>query len=1085
MPFDPTNPRFASPLAGITQDRLTGMMNQPQTKVFAASPQDSGTMTGSQILPAQTQLNQTMGMAKGGQVNDELAGVKDTIRAEFASRGLDFDRFISNPAVMDEVGKSIQSHGKNGDTILAHINPEEAQLLKEMGGSGDINPHTGLPQFAGADPSGSSVTSSNYGGVSRGLSGFGGGSSSPSGVSGGGFSSSTSGGGYGGYSSTGGGGFTSRTGGDGGGSLAAARTADRLSVSGYSADRTGGQTSLSPMGIGGGSLSMGQRDARPAQATRDEPSVASYDIMSGLPIGGTGDLSGLGQLATTPSFTAAPAIGAGPIDLGNTRPELSDINFSDMNAGMYQGATMPGGVSNFAAAPTDPGYTDIGLTAMRMAAGQGDAGTRDRRTGIGQGTEYNLAKLNEFDPVAQTQGATILNRMMDEGYSPGFDQFGVGRTMAQQAALYNAADGNLTAAPGRSMHNFGLAMDVENLNDQGYRDLARIAAEEGWGWGGSADPAHVQMAPWGAGAMQTAQRLGAQPFTGAPTPQMATSSSPLREALNTASDIASELFGVKSAAAAEQPQNTALDNLFRSTEPFGGEEIMSPFVSSGVAGMAFPPQSQQQMLDVLGIAGQPVAPAPTQQQVLDALGIRGPIMDTGLMPGQKYQDRAPGAESLPTAYPSYGSMSAFGYPEQMATYGAPVAVGDITPALTSFDLMGATSPERQAAVAEAAQQMDETGTPYPQTELDPNSYQNYTLNPEFAYQKMLSALGWKSMFAPSQEEAIAKMTSALERAGSQYDPTTGTLYAQDPATMQKALGAVPIELKDSDGNIVGTINAADFLTPVATPTRTVPLPPTRMVEAPATPVAAPQTGLTGFEAALGSTPVTAPLTRGITPPAAAPAAGLSRQEPADPTQSTSPMTADQLRAMGIYRDTLQPGETIRQDFNAAYADATKRGIETFEWTNPKTGATSVYKSGADEADLPASAAKPAKGQQAPQTEYEKTVATLEDAGQIANGMSKEEYAEAMGVPVEEVKTRITTQFGPPMAEYYTKTVLESLAGMTGGKTNMEGAANLLSLFSPLGILSIAGKNIYNQYMKKPEEKADGGYISPLASMGKR
>jgi hypothetical protein len=301
--------------------------------------------------------------------------------------------------------------------------------------------------------------------------------------------------------------------------------------------------------------------------------------------------------------------------------------------------------------------------------------------------------------------------------------------------------------------------------------------------------------------------------------------------------------------------------------------------------------------------------------------------------------------------------------------------------------------------------------------------------------------------------------------------------------MQKALGAVPIELKDAEGNVVGTINAADFLTPIATPTRTVPLPPTRMVETPAVPVATPQTGLTGFEAALGSVPVAAPLTRGITPPVAAPDYTSIRAEV--PSMTSNPMTADQLKSMGIYRDTLQPGETIRQDFNAAYADATKRGIETFEWTNPKTGATSVYKSGADDANLPARTAKPASGEKAPQTEYEKTVATLEDAGQIANGMSKEEYAEAMGVPVEEVKTRITTQFGPPMAEYYTKTVLESLAGMTGGKTNLEGASNLISMFSPLGILGIAGKNLYNQYMKKPEQKADGGYISPLASMGKR
>ena len=43
--------------------------------------------------------------------------------------------------------EKIQQYGRNGDTMLAHINPEEASLLKSMGGSGTINPKTGLPEF--------------------------------------------------------------------------------------------------------------------------------------------------------------------------------------------------------------------------------------------------------------------------------------------------------------------------------------------------------------------------------------------------------------------------------------------------------------------------------------------------------------------------------------------------------------------------------------------------------------------------------------------------------------------------------------------------------------------------------------------------------------------------------------------------------------------------------------------------------------------------------------------------------------------------------------------------------------------------
>lgn len=41
----------------------------------------------------------------------------------------------------------IASKGRGSDTILAHINPQEAMLLKMLGGSGTINPITGLPEF--------------------------------------------------------------------------------------------------------------------------------------------------------------------------------------------------------------------------------------------------------------------------------------------------------------------------------------------------------------------------------------------------------------------------------------------------------------------------------------------------------------------------------------------------------------------------------------------------------------------------------------------------------------------------------------------------------------------------------------------------------------------------------------------------------------------------------------------------------------------------------------------------------------------------------------------------------------------------
>jgi hypothetical protein len=50
-------------------------------------------------------------------------------------------------AGLKTLAKELQSKGRNGDTILAHINPQEAGILKALGGSGTRNPDTGLPEY--------------------------------------------------------------------------------------------------------------------------------------------------------------------------------------------------------------------------------------------------------------------------------------------------------------------------------------------------------------------------------------------------------------------------------------------------------------------------------------------------------------------------------------------------------------------------------------------------------------------------------------------------------------------------------------------------------------------------------------------------------------------------------------------------------------------------------------------------------------------------------------------------------------------------------------------------------------------------
>lgn len=46
-----------------------------------------------------------------------------------------------------EAVKLVASQGRRGDTMLAHITPSEARLLRSRGGSGTINPKTGLPEY--------------------------------------------------------------------------------------------------------------------------------------------------------------------------------------------------------------------------------------------------------------------------------------------------------------------------------------------------------------------------------------------------------------------------------------------------------------------------------------------------------------------------------------------------------------------------------------------------------------------------------------------------------------------------------------------------------------------------------------------------------------------------------------------------------------------------------------------------------------------------------------------------------------------------------------------------------------------------
>jgi hypothetical protein len=50
-------------------------------------------------------------------------------------------------ASLPAMAERVQDAGRRGDTMLAHITPEEAGILQLLGGSGTINPETGLPEY--------------------------------------------------------------------------------------------------------------------------------------------------------------------------------------------------------------------------------------------------------------------------------------------------------------------------------------------------------------------------------------------------------------------------------------------------------------------------------------------------------------------------------------------------------------------------------------------------------------------------------------------------------------------------------------------------------------------------------------------------------------------------------------------------------------------------------------------------------------------------------------------------------------------------------------------------------------------------
>jgi hypothetical protein len=77
----------------------------------------------------------------------------DGIRVFQKQHGLSVDgRLNPGGPTLKALSQSLQSMGRNGDTVLAHLTPAEAQVLHAITDGGSINPKTGLLEFWTGNP---------------------------------------------------------------------------------------------------------------------------------------------------------------------------------------------------------------------------------------------------------------------------------------------------------------------------------------------------------------------------------------------------------------------------------------------------------------------------------------------------------------------------------------------------------------------------------------------------------------------------------------------------------------------------------------------------------------------------------------------------------------------------------------------------------------------------------------------------------------------------------------------------------------------------------------------------------------------
>ena len=329
--------------------------------------------------------------------------------------------------------------GQRGDSIIAHINPREASLLKLLGGAGTINERTGLPQFFDQAGNASNGRSGGTGAFS-GNRGWG--------------NANTSTGTDGEAAESGAATSDAGDAGDAGGADDGGYGASGWGMGGYSVGGDGfatGPVGFDSPGVSLGSL-MGNSSASDAQAEaamseaaeRAERALAFGNsgrteggLIDGGPLGSFASsvLSGLGLAASaTPLGALASAVGWGNTalgalnsmsvtDTGSYGPSLSDAAraVGDAFSNSASPAARSAASADSPAAVGETGVTGVGLGNMDSGGSEGTAGLIEALVSAEAGRDANsLLGTLQSQPVPPRSPVPQRAPTHSHAYYPGY-----------------------------------------------------------------------------------------------------------------------------------------------------------------------------------------------------------------------------------------------------------------------------------------------------------------------------------------------------------------------------------------------------------------------------------------------------------------------------------------------------------------------------------------------------------------------------------------------------------------------------------------------------------------------------------------